>query len=328
MRILVTGGTGFIGSNLVEALNKQDIAPLILLRATSSLVLLDGLEYEGVLGDILDPPESLAEVMSGCDWVFHVAALSDYRWQDKELIYQVNVGGTKNLISGAKEAEVSRFIFTSSLGALGMPEKGAMMDETNKFNLPPDIFPYGHSKHLAEIEVHKAVDQGFPAVILNPTAVIGPRGINQTVSSLFIEASKGRLRLYPPGGLNLIAVQDVVAGHIAAAERGRIGENYILAGENATYREAFTVGCEVVGQKPPIGEFPGWLLPPLATVVSVLHKVIGERFPLEANQIRLAGRMIYADGGKAVRELGLPQTPVRLAVQQAYEWYQEHGYIS
>jgi dihydroflavonol-4-reductase len=328
MRILVTGGTGFIGSNLVELLNTKDIVPLVLRRETSSLELLYGLEYEDVIGDILDPPEILADVMSGCDWVFHVAALSDYRWQDEELIYRVNVGGTKNLIEGAKEAGVGRFIFTSSQAALGIPEKDILMDESHEFNLPPARFPYGHSKHLAEIEVHRAVDEGLPAVILNPTAVVGPRGINQTVSSLFLEASKGRLRLYPPGGANIIAVQDVVAGHIAAAERGRIGENYILAGENVTFREAFIIGCEVAGQKPPIAKFPGWLLPPLATALTALHKVIGDKFPLEANQIRLAGRKIYADGGKAIRELGLPQTPFKDAVLLAYDWYREHGYLN
>lgn len=328
MRTLVTGGTGFIGSNLVEALNKMNIVPMVLRRETSSLELLEGLEYESVVGDILDAPDSLAEAMSGCDWVFHVAALSDYRWQDTKLIYRVNVEGTKNLITGAKEAGVGRLLFTSSQSALGIPENDILVDESHEFNLPPDRFPYGHSKHLAEIEVHRAVEEGFPAVILNPTAVVGPRGINQTVSSLFLEASKGRLRLYPPGGANIIAVQDVVAGHIAAAERGRIGENYILAGENISYREAFTVGCDLAGQKPPIGEIPGWLLPPLAAVFSVLHKIFGDKVPLEANQLRLAGRKIYADGGKAIRELGLPQTPFKDAVLMAYEWYRENGYLN
>ncbi|HET6445939.1 MAG TPA: NAD-dependent epimerase/dehydratase family protein [candidate division Zixibacteria bacterium] len=328
MQVFITGGTGFIGSHLVEALNKRDIVPKILRRDSSSLDLLDGLDFVSVIGDILDSPQSIAEAMTGSDWVFHVAALSDYRWQDDNLIYKVNVEGTKNLISAAMQSKVSRFIFTSSLSALGIPNPGAVMDETNQFNLPPDRFPYGHSKHLAEIEVHNAVEEGFPAIILNPTGVVGPRGINQTVSSLFVEASKGRLRFYPPGGMNVIAVQDVVEGHIAAAVRGRVGENYILAGENVSYREAFTVGCEVAGQKPPIGQIPGWLLPPLAMIASALHKVIGDKLPLESNQIRLAGRKIYADGGKAVRDLGLPQTPFKVTVQQAYDWYLEHGHLN
>ena len=148
------------------------------------------------------------------------------------------------------------------------------------------------------------------------------------MSSLFLEASKGRLRLYPPGGANVLAVQDVVAGHIAAAEHGRIGENYILAGENISYHDAFIIGCEVAGQKPPIGKIPGWLLPPIAIAFSALHKVFGEMVPLEANQLRLGAREIYADGGKAIRELGLPQTPFRVAVQLAYDWYRENGYLS
>lgn len=328
MRVFITGGTGFVGSNLVEALNEKDIIPLILRRKTSSLELLDGLNYESVVGDILDSPQSLAEALAGSDWLFHVAALSDYRWQDSNNIYRVNVEGTKNLIAAASQAGISRFIFTSSLTALGIPEPGTIMNETNQFNLSPDRFPYGHSKYLAEIEVQKAVKKGLQAIILNPTGVVGPRGINQTASSLFVEASKGRLRFYPPGGVNIISVRDVVEGHIAAADRGLVGENYILAGENVSYREAFSVGCEIAGKNPPIGGIPGWLLPPIATLFSGLHKVIGDRLPLESNQIRLAGRKIYADGGKAIRELGLPQTPFRVAVQQAYDWYLEHGYLS
>ncbi len=114
MRVFITGGTGFIGSNLVEALNAEGIVPIVLRRVSSSLDLLDGLEYEPVIGDILDPPEFLSEAMNGCVWVFHVAALSDYRWQDSDRIYQVNVDGTKNLLAAAKAAAVDRFIFTSS----------------------------------------------------------------------------------------------------------------------------------------------------------------------------------------------------------------------
>lgn len=327
MQVFITGATGFIGSNLVEAFNKREIEPLILRRETSSLELLEGLAYESVIGDILDAPEILADAMSGCDWVFHIAALSDYRWQDQEPLNKVNVGGTSNLLTAAKTVGIKRFIFTSSLSALGIPNKGDSMDESNDFNLPPERFPYGYSKYLAEIEVRKAVDEGLEAVILNPTAVVGPRGFDTIVGALVVEASKGRLRFYPSGGMNVVAVDDVVAGHIAAAERGRAGENYILAGDNITYREAFTLGCDLFNQGPPIGEIPGWILPPAAVMFSILHKAFGDRVPLEANQIRLAGKKIYADGSKAARELGISKTPFRIATIEAFEWFVEHGYL-
>jgi len=327
MRVFITGATGFIGSNLVEALNEREIEPVILRRETSSLELLEGLEYESVIGDILDAPEILADAMSGSDWVFHIAALSDYRWADEELIYKVNVGGTSNLLAAASRAGVNRFIFTSSLSALGIPDEGDIMDESNEFNLRPERFPYGHSKFLAEIEVRKAVENGLEAVILNPTAVVGPRGFDTNVGALVVEASKGRLRFYPSGGMNVVAVDDVVAGHIAAAERGKVGDNYILAGDNITYREAFALGCELFNQKPPIGQIPRWILPPAAALFSALHKIFGDKVPLEANQIRLAGKKIYADGNKAVSELGIPQTPFRIATQEAFEWIVEHGYL-
>lgn len=327
MQVLVTGGTGFVGANLVEALNKRRIAPRILRRETSSLTLLEGLEYESIIGDILDPPHTLSAAMRGCQWVFHLAALSDYRWQDKARMYQVNVGGTKNVLAAAMRESVNRFVFTSSISALGVPDNDEMLDESSQFNLPEDRFPYGHSKCLAEIEVRRAVTEGLPALILNPTAIIGPRGVNMTAASLFVEASKGRLRFYTSGGMNVVAVQDVVEGHIAAAERGRIGESYILAGENLTYKEAFTIGCEIAGQRPPFMKVPSWLLPPIALGVTTLHKVFDDSLPLEANQIRLAGRQVYADGSKAVRELSVSQTPFKRAVKLAYDWYLKHGYL-
>ncbi len=327
MRAFITGGTGFVGANLVEGLAACGIGARVLRRESSSLKALAGLEYESAIGDILDAPEKLAELMAGCDWVFHVAAVADYWRQGQAWLYQVNVEGTKNVIAAAHLARPSRFIFTSSLASMGLPKPGALLDEFSTFNLKPSRFPYGHSKHLAEIELMKAVDAGLPAVIVNPTVILGPRDVNQISGSFIIEAAKGTLKFTTPGGANFIAVKDVVAGHIAAAEKGEIGQRYILGGENRSFRDVAELACQLVGQPKPWLHLPRWSLPGIAVGVAAARLFLGNRIPLDANQVRLAGVNIYADNHKAVQELGLSPMPFLDTVQTAFAWYNSHGYL-
>lgn len=327
-RALITGGTGFVGANLVQKLNEREIAARVLLRSTSSQKALDGLRYETVAGDVLDDPAALARAMEGCDWVFHVAAVADYWRQNRDRLYEVNVDGTRNVLRAARHADVGRFVFTSSQAALGLPEyEGQLLDETHLFNLPPDRFPYGHSKALAEEEVRAAAEKGLHAVIVNPSIVLGPRDLNEISGSMVIEAARGRLRFVPPGGANFIDVADVAAGHIAAAEKGRSGERYILGNHNLTHREAVGVICDVVGRGRPRITVPGRLLPPAAMLVRLARAVLGNLVPVDENQVRMMGVFMYADNQKAVSELSLPQTPFRETVQRTYNWYNQNGYV-
>ncbi len=328
MRAFVTGGTGFVGANLVAGLNERGIPARVLRRETSSLEALAGLEYESAIGNILDPPEKLAEAMAGCEWVFHTAAASDYWRQKPEKVYEANVEGTQRVLKGARLAGARRFVFTSSLAAMGLPRGGQPLDESAAFNLPPDRFPYGYSKHLAEIEVQKAVGAGLQAVIVNPSIVLGPRDVKMISGSIIIEAARGLARVYPPGGVNYVAVEDVVAGHIGAAQRGRVGERYILAGENLSHKEALAIVCEIVGRTPPKRPIPSWVLSPLAAVVGGARRVLGNRLPFDANQVRMSGETIYADGSKAAREFNIQMTPFRIAVQNTYDWYNENGFLT
>lgn len=328
MKAFITGGTGFVGANLVEGLAERGITARVLRRESSSLKALDGLVYESAIGDILDAPEKLAELMVGCDWVFHVAAVADYWRQGKEWLYKVNVEGAKNMLAAATLAHPSRFIFTSSLAAMGLPKPGELLDEFSNFTLKPNQFPYGHSKHLAEIEVLKAVDAGLPAVIVNPTVILGPRDVNQISGSFIIEAAKGTLKFTTPGGANFVAVKDVVEGHIAAAQQGQIGQRYILGGENRPFRDVAELACELVGQPKPWLHLPKWSLPGIAAGVAAARLILGNRIPLDANQVRLSGINIYADTHKAKQELGLSPMPFRDTVQTAYDWYNSHGYLS
>lgn len=326
MQVLVTGATGFVGANIAAALAARGDHMRVLRRATSRLDALEGVPVEYAVGDILDS-DSLVAAMQDRELVFHVAAMSQYWRSSKDTVYRVNVEGTRNVVQAALVTGVQRVVHTSSVAALGYPPRGTTANESQVF--PPKLswWPYGHSKHLAELEVHKAVEQGLSAVIVNPTIVIGPRDINFVSGSLIRASIKGQLRVVPPGGSNIIHVDDVVAGHLAAAERGRVGERYILGGENLSHWEAAETIASVTGGARPRLVLPNWLLPPLARAIDAFN-TLDPRPPLVAGeQILLGGETFYVDNSKAVRDLGLPQTPFRKAAADAYAWYREHGLL-
>lgn len=326
MRALVTGGTGFVGANLVDGLTAAGHTARVLRRETSRLDALDGLTYEEVVGDILDY-ESLIPAMEGCDWVFHLAAVSDYWRQGTAWLYEVNVEGTRNVLRAAQTAGIKRLVYTSSVVALGIPPFGQSMDEAHEFNVSPRRFPYAHSKHLAEQEVQKAVRNGLEAIIVNPTVIIGPRDVNNISGSIGFLVARGWVRFYLPGGLNCVAVEDVVAGHIAAAERGRPGERYILGGENLPVRQVIDAVVELSGAPRPLFTLPRWIIGPAALAVAAAQRVLANRIPFDADQVRMSGQTTYVRSDKAIRELGLPQTPFLLAVERAYRWFKQNGYL-
>lgn len=328
VRALVTGGTGFVGANLVAALIGRGITVRVLRRQSSSLAALAGLDFETCVGDVLDDVGALAAAMTDCSWVFHTAAVSDYwRHRGRDRLYRTNVDGTRNVAAAALRAGVERFVFTSSIAALGVPAPGRELTESDRYSLPSGRFPYGHSKQLAEDELGGAVAAGLPAVTVNPSAVIGPRDVNRISSAIVVEAIRGRLRIAPPGGTNFVSIADVVSGQIAAAERGRIGERYILAGENLSFREAFGVVCGIVDRPGPALVLPRWTIPVAAAAVGAARAVVGPRLPIDEKQMRLSAFDIYADGSRARTELGVSVTPFRIAAQSAYDWYRENGYL-
>jgi dihydroflavonol-4-reductase len=323
-RALVTGATGCVGANVVAALLARGYEVRAMRRATSSLAALDGLEPELVVGDVLDSA-SLAAASMGCQFVFHVAAVSDYWRAPVDRIYRVNVEGTKNVLSAALEAGVERLVFTSSVGALGLPEPGRLLDESSIFNLPPRCFPYGHSKHLAEQAVQDAVSQGLDAVIVNPAAVIGARDVNFIGGSVIREVKRGLSWFAPPGGMNWVDAETLGLGHVLAAERGRTGERYILGGENISHRASLETVAEVVA-----GRRPVLTLPRLAVgVVALLADGFNVLWPgpplFTGGQARMGCVDIYCDCSKARRELTLPHVAFRAAVEQAHTWYRAQG---
>jgi dihydroflavonol-4-reductase len=325
MKALVTGGTGFLGANLAKGLLEQGWSVRILRRKTSPLEAVKDLQVEHAVGDIT-ALDSLVAAMEGVDVVFNVAAISQYWRNSASSIYKVNVGGAQNVFDAAARSGVQRIVHTSSAMAVGF-SKSRLATEADPFNQSPQRMPYGHSKWLAEEIVHERVKAGQDIVMVNPTIIVGARDISWNAGSILREAKRGHIPVIPQGGVNFVAVQDVVAGHIAAAEKGRAGERYILGGENLTNRQTTEMACEVVGVKPPRLTQPRWTIPPAGWVLDMIAKVVGPRLPLSGEQMRLTAEYIYFDSSKAQRELGLPHTPVRQALQECYDWYVEHRYL-
>jgi len=324
MRALVTGATGCVGANVVEALLTRGYDVSAMRRATSRLDALAGLEPEFVTGDVMDAA-SLHAAMDGCDVVFHVAAVSQYWRSGPDAIYRVNVGGTRNVLQAAMAQGVARVVFTSSVAVLGVPtEHGQLLDETATFNLHPEHFHYGHSKVLAEAEVQRAVAQGLDVVIVNPASVIGKRDVNFVGGEIVRAVNRGMFVAAPPGGMGVVCATAVGKGHVLAAERGRTGERYILNGENLSHRALTALVAAVVGARPPLVTIPRALMKPATALVDLWNAVRRNPSLISGSQMRLSAYDMYFDGGKAERELGFVPGAAREAVVEAWDWYREH----
>ncbi len=320
-KALVTGATGLVGANVVAVLNKAGWDVRVLRRSTSHMDALEGLAYEEAVGNILDA-ETLQAAMRGVDVVFHVAGAADHWRSNPERLYRINVGGTQQVIATALKSGVSRLVYTSSLAAVG-PASGPNhpVDERQNFDLPPEAFPYGHSKWLAEQEVKKGVDQGLDAVIVNPSIVVGPRDAHMTTGSLFRSMRYGLLAV-PRGGSGVVDARDAALGHLRAAIQGRVGERYILNGANLSHMELARIIAPLLGVLPPLIELPSWVVGPVALLVDML-RALGARLPARGDTLRLSTYWFYADNRKSRQELDLTYRPIKQAAADAITWLRE-----
>ncbi len=320
MKILVTGSTGFIGSQLCRALVAEGHEVRAFHRPSSPLSLLEDLQVEHALGD-LTQPESVENAMREIEAVFHVAAWMGGGQVGKQ--YAVTVEGTRAVMQAARSAGVRRLVHTSSVAALGVPanNKPSLLNEYHSWNFRPDHYPYGYAKYLAELEVQKAVAQGLDAVIVNPSVVYGAGDRYRDATSILSRLAARKLNVAVEGGINVVHIADVVEGHLAALRIGRRGERYILAGENLSFLAMLQMAAEVVGVPGPTNVLPAGLLRAAAGPVNSLRNYLD--IPVEPTLLRLAGRFFFYDRGKAAQELGLGEArPARQAMEEAWAWIQ------
>jgi len=328
-KTLITGASGLVGSAVARQLTAEGFAVRALVRPGSPRGHLEGLNLEFASGDIRDP-ESVRGAMAGVRYVFHVAA--DYRlWaRDPSQIFAANVNGTRIVMQEANKAGVERIVYTSSVATLGLRHDGAAADETVPLMPEQGIGAYKRSKIAAERLVETMIaDEGLPAVIVNPSTPIGPRDVKPTPTGrIIVEAARGRVPGFLDTGLNLVHVDDVAAGHIAALRRGAIGERYILGGENVSLADMLADIAQIVGRRPPRLRLPRAVVLPVAYAAEATAWLTGREPFTTRDGIRMAEHRMFFTAAKAERDLGVRPRPYRQALEDAIRWFRDAGYLS
>jgi dihydroflavonol-4-reductase len=327
-RVLVTGATGFIGSALVRAFLAAGYPVRTLVRARSPRDNLAGLEIESIEGDICDAA-AVARAMAGAAYVAHAAA--DYRlWaRDPEAIVRTNVEGTRTMMQAALAAGVERIVYTSSVATLALRADGRPADETQPLSEAAAIGAYKRSKVIAErlVEAMTARD-ALPAVIVNPSTPIGPRDIRPTPTGrMIVAAASGRMPGFVDTGLNLVHVDDVAAGHVAALERGAIGERYILGGENVLLADMLCDIARLAGRRAPRVKLPRGPLFPLAAMAEMLAAVTGREPLLTLDGLRMSRQRMFFSSAKAEHALGFRARSYTEGLRDALDWFRQAGYL-
>jgi dihydroflavonol-4-reductase len=326
MDALVTGGTGFIGANVVRELLRAGATVRVLARGSSDRRALADLPVEIAEGDLRDRA-SLSRAAVGVRQVYHVAA--DYRlWTpDPREIYRANVEGTRTILEVAAEAGAQRIVHTSSVGALGIPKDGSSGTEDTPVSLQSMIGHYKRSKFLAERAAIELAAKGVPVVIVNPSAPVGPWDVKPTpTGQMVVDFMCGRMFATMDTGLNLVHVRDVAVGHLQAAQRGTVGERYILGCENVSLAGIGVLLAQITGIEPPRWRVPYSVAWSGALCIETVARLRGATPRVSLTAVRMARKRMYFSAAKAVRELGLPQTDVREALYDAVEWFARHGY--
>ena len=326
MKNLVTGGSGYVGSAVVQELLRRGQEVRCLVRDPARPGNLAGLDVELVQGDTRDP-DSLRRALAGCQRVYHLAALYAIYLPQPRLIYDINVQGTRNLLTACLEAGVERVVHTSSQVALGA-HGPAPANETAQFNLWDTGDHYCISKYQSQQVALEFAAKGLPVVVVNPTLPLGPRDYRPTATGqLVLDVIKGRMPAYVDGGQNVAHVDDVAVGHVLAMEKGRPGECYVLGAENLTIKAFFDLVAQVGGGRSPAIRLPVSVAATLGHGYELLSRFTGKPPLTSASWVRVGSRHFAWDCSKAVQELGLPQRPARESIADAVAWFRQQGYL-
>lgn len=324
----LTGASGFVGSAVARHLLGEDLTVRALVRPTSNRANLAGIDLDIVEGDIRDAAV-LEKAMRGARYAFHVAA--DYRlWSpDPQQIITTNTTGTHAVMAAALKAGTERVVYTSSVATLRLNDDGRQSDETMPLDQASAIGAYKKSKVLAERLVERMIaEEALPAVIVNPSTPIGPRDVRPTPTGrIVVEAASGRMPAYVETGLNLVHVDDVAAGHVAALKRGRIGERYILGGEDMTLGQMLAEIARLAGRRPPTIKLPRALIYPIAYGAEAVARVTGREPFATVDGLRMAKYKMFFSSAKAARELGYRARPASQALAEAFRWFGTAGYL-
>jgi dihydroflavonol-4-reductase len=326
-KVLVTGASGFVGSAVARKLKERGFAVRALVRESSPTGHLAELDLEFAKGDLRDA-DSVIEAMRGVRYLFHVAA--DYRlWaRDPEEIVRNNVTGTRTIMEAARDAGVERIVYTSSVATLKCRQAGDPSDETMPLKEDQAIGAYKRSKVAAERLVEEMVARGLPAVIVNPSTPIGPCDVKPTPTGrIIVEAAAGRMPAFVDTGLNMVHVEDVAEGHMLAFDKGRIGERYILGGQNATLSDILAVVAGEMGRKAPKVKIPRGAIVPLAVAAEMVARRTGKEPFVTLDGLRMSKNRMFFTAAKAERELGYKARPYAEGIRNAIAWFQRAGYL-
>lgn len=322
MKAFVTGGTGFVGANLIRLLLQQGYEVRALVRNGSCLDNLQSLDLEIVTGDLNS--SNLSQLMSGCQVLFHVAAQYSLWQGDRDLLYRSNVLGTRNILKCARQAGIERTVYTSSVAAIGVKQDG-IADETYQSPVDKLVGDYKKSKYYAEQEAVKAIQQGQDIVIVNPSTPIGAFDLKPTpTGEIIVRFLQRQMPFYLDTGLNLVDVQDVAQGHILALTRGKTGDRYILGNQNLTFKQLLSKLEQITNIPAPKYTIPYGIPYGVAWLEENFLTKFGRKPGVALDGVRMAQQKMFYDSSKAVRELGLPQSDIDLALKAAVQWFKNY----
>jgi dihydroflavonol-4-reductase len=327
MTTLVTGAAGFLGSHVARQLIARGDEVRVLMRASSTNRAISDLSLEYVTGDLRDAA-SLDRAMKGVKRVFHVAA--DYRlWAKRSQdIYDSNVGGTKNLLDAAKRAGVEQLIYTSTVATIAV-DRPQLPNEFTDAKLEEMVGHYKRSKWLAEKEALSAAKDGLPVIVAMPTTPVGPWDWKPTpTGKIILDFLNGKMPGYVETGLNFVGVEECAAGHLLIADKGKVGERYLLGGENLTLKHMLDLLAKITGLSAPKLKIPHGLALGVAYASTAFSRLVGREPGIPVEGVKIARHMMFVDCARAQRELGFKAGPVAAALERAVRWYEANGYIA